>query len=171
MFRLRRIRRWAVILLVLGLASGRGDGLANAAQPSPRPLAASPAVGAIADGLILEWHATLPDLIRRADGTVAVAISGYAQSDTPGVPQWPLTSELVALPPGAHPMLEIIQTTETDLPLPGPLQLAPRPAGVQRDAEGNVIGGVLAGSTETPPLETQGGSVGDRPQLRRDRSR
>ena len=151
-----RIRRWAVILLVLGLVSGRGDGLANAAPPSPQPPAASPTVGAIADGLILEWRATLPDLTLRADGTVAVNIPGYAQTDTPGLPQLPLTSELVVLPPGARPTLEIIQAAETDLPLPGPLQLAPRPAGVQRDAEGNVIGGAFAESTDTPCLEAQG---------------
>ena len=143
-----RIRRWVVTLLVLVLASGRGNGLANAAQPAPNPPEASPSVGAIADGLILEWRAPLPDLTRRADGTVAVTIPGYAQTDTPGVPQLPLTSELVVLPPGARPTLEIIQAEETDLPLPGPLQLSPRPAGVQRDAEGNVIGGAFAESTE-----------------------
>ena len=151
-----RIRKWVVTLLVLGLASGRGNGLANAAPPALQPPSAAPTVGAIADGLILEWRATLPDLTRRADGTVAVTIPGYAQSDTPGVPQLPLTSELVVLPPGARPTLEIIQAEETDLPLPGPLQLAPRPAGVQRDAEGNVIGGAFAESTETPCLEAQG---------------
>ena len=151
-----RIRRWAVTLLVFVLASSRGDGLAAAAPPALQPLAAAPAVSVIADGLILEWRATLPDITRRADGTVAVTIPGYAQSDTPGVPQLPLTSELVVLPPGARPTLEIIQIAETDLPLPGPLQLAPRPAGVQRDAEGNVIGGAFAESTATPCLDAQG---------------
>ena len=151
-----RIRRWAVTLLVLVLAAGRGDGLANAAPPSPNPPAAAPSVGAMADGLILEWRATLPDLTRRADGTVAVNIPGYAQTDTPGVPRLPLTSELVALPPGARPTLEIIYAAETDLSLPGPLPLAPRPAGVQRDAEGNIIGGAFAESTATPCLERKG---------------
>ena len=149
-----RIRGWVVTLLVLVLAFGSWEmRTANASQRSlqsawkPRPRWVQ-----LPDGLILEWRATLPDLIRRADGTVAVNIPGYAQTDTPGVAQLPLTSELVALPPGAHPTLEIIQAEETDLPLPGPLQLSPRPAGVQRDAEGNVIGGAFAESTDTPCL-------------------
>jgi hypothetical protein len=163
------IHRWAVILLVLGLASGRGDGLARAAPPIRTALAAAPAVDAVADGLLLEWRAPLPDLTRRADGTVTVVIPGYVNSDTPGAPQLPLAAELVALPPGARPTLEIIQATGSDLPLPGPLQRAPRPAGVQRDAEGNVIGGVLAGSMEALPPETQGGSVGPTGVLREDR--
>ena len=129
---------------------------ARRAACSPTPAAASPAVGAIADGLTLEWRATLPELTLRANGTVAVNIPGYAQTDTPDVPQLPLTSELVVLPPGARPTLEIIQAAETDLPLPGPLQLAPRPAGVQRDAEGRVIGGAFAASTATPCVDAQG---------------
>lgn len=66
------IRRWAVILLVLGLASGRGDGLARAAPPILTALAASPTVDAVADGVLLEWRAPLPDLTRRADGTIAM---------------------------------------------------------------------------------------------------
>ena len=160
------IRGWAVNLLVLILAAGRGDGLASAAQPSPLPLSAAPTAGAhavgahrvglSADGLTLEWRATLPELTLRPDGTVAVNIPGYTRTDTPGLPQLPLTSELVVLPPGAHPTLEIIQAAATDLPLPGPLQLAPRPAGVQRDAEGSVIGGAFAASAAPPCVETQG---------------
>ena len=135
-----------------------GAGLAWLTRRSllPSPWQPPPRCSAIADGLILEWRAALPDLTRRADGTVAVTIPGYAQTDTPGMPQLPLTSELVALPPGARPTLEIIQAEATDLPLPGPLQLAPRPAGVRRDAEGNVIGGAFAASTDTPCGEAQG---------------
>ncbi len=151
-----RIRRWVVTLLVLVLAFGRGGGLANASQPSPNLLDASPAVGAIADGLLLEWRATLPDVTRRANGTVAINIPGYVQTDMPGVPQLPLTSELVVLPPGARPTLEIIQVEEIFLPLPGLLQLSPCPTGIQRDAEGNVIGGAFAESTDTPCRDAKG---------------
>jgi len=153
-----RMRRWGVTLLVFVLVPGSMGGLANAAQPSPNSLAtssldASFAVSAIADGLILEWSAPRPDLIRRAGGTVAVAIPGFAQTDTPGMPQLPLAAELVALPTGAHPTLEIIHAEETDLSLPGPLQRSPRPAGVQRDEEGNVMGGAFAESAATPCSE------------------
>ena len=118
------IRRWAVILLVLGLASGRGVSLATAAPSAPQPRAAAPVMSAIADGLLLEWRVPLPDLIHRADGTIAIIIPGYVNDDTPGAPQLPLAAGLVALPPGARPTLEIIQATESDLPLSGPLQLA-----------------------------------------------
>ncbi len=87
---------------------------------------------------------------------MVAAIPGYAQTDTLGLPQLPLTAELVALPPGAHPTLEIVLAEETDLPLSGPLALAPQPAGVQRDAEGNVIGGAFGASMEAPGLAVQG---------------
>ena len=148
-------RRWIVTLLVFALAFGRGDGLATAAPPSPNPWQATPVLSATADGLILEWRAALPDLTRRGDGRVGVTIPGYVQSDTPGAPQLPLTSQLVALPAGSRPTVDILQAEETDLSLPGRLQLAPRPAGVQRDAEGNVIGGGFVPSTETLVLPAQ----------------
>lgn len=151
-----RRRRWIVVFLVWVLVSGSGDKLANASQPSPNSPEVSPAVGVVDDGLILEWHTALPDLTRLANGTMSVTIPGYAQSDTPGVPQLPLTSELVVLPPGARPTLEISQVEQTDLPLPGPVQLSPIPAGVQRDSEGNVMGGAFAPSTATPCLDEKG---------------
>jgi len=149
------IRKWVIALLAFALAIGNGGGRANAAAPSLPLAQTSHAVRALADGLLLEWRPALPDLVRLADGSVAVAIPGYRQSDTPGAPQLPQISELVALPPGAHPTLEIVQITESDLPLPGRLQLAPRPAGVERDAAGNVIGGILAASPKTPWQEAR----------------
>lgn len=150
-----RNRRWIATLLVFALVFGRGDGLATAAPPSPNPLQATPAVRATADGLILEWRAAQPVLTRRGDGSVAVTIPGYAQTDTPGAPQLPQTSQLVALPPGSRPTIEILQAEESDLSLPGRLPLAPRPSGVQRDAEGNVIGGGFVASAETFVLPAQ----------------
>lgn len=150
------MRNWVVVLLVSALVFGKVDGRASAAPSSPDGApAAAPAVSPVADGLLLEWRAPLPELARRADGTVAVTIPGYAQTGTPGLPELPLTAELVALPPGAHPTLEIILAEETELPLPGPLPLAPQPAGVQRDAAGNVIGGAFAASSGAPGLAAQ----------------
>jgi hypothetical protein len=148
-------RRRVITLLVFALVFGRGSGLATAAPPSPLPLDVSPALSTTADGLILEWSASLPDLTRRGDGSVAVTIPGYAQSDRPGALQLPQTSQLVALPPGSRPTIEILQAEESDLPLPGRLPLAPHPSGVQRDAEGNVIGGGFVPSTETLALSAQ----------------
>ena len=108
------------------------------------------------EGLSLEWRATLPELIRRADGAVDVYIPGYAQSDAPGLPQLPITTTLLVLPPGARPTLEVIQIEETDLPLTGALRRAPRPAGVLRNAAGDIIGGAYADGGEMPCLETAG---------------
>ena len=150
-----RNRRRAVSLLIVALASGMGNGFANAAQPSPNSIEALPSIGAIADGLVIEWRVPLPDLSLRADGTVVVSIPGYTESDTPGVPQLPLTSELVVLPHGAGPTLEVIRSEEVDLALPGPLRLSPRPQGVQRDAEGNVIAGAFVNGTDSDCLEAE----------------
>lgn len=150
-------RRWVVTLLVLVLAfTGIGNGLADASQPSPNPLEAS-AVYAIQNRVSF-WNGALRCLTSPApDGTVAVNIPGYVQTDTPGMPQLPLTSELVILPPGARPTLEIIQIEDANLLRPGPLQLSPRPAGVQREAEGNVIGGTLPKAQKNLPcLEAEG---------------
>ncbi len=151
-----RLHRWVVTFLVVALTVGGGGDVAKAGQPSPNPPAAFPSVITLGDGLLLTWQADLPDLTRHANGTLTVIIPGYAQSDTPGAPQLPLTSQLVALPPGAHPTLEIIHTEEIDLPLPGSLHRAPHPSGVQRNEAGTVIGGAFAQSAETPCLTASG---------------
>lgn len=104
------------------------------------------------EGLSLEWRATLPELTRLSDGALDVRIPGYAISDAPGLPQLPISTTLVALPAGARPSLEIVEVEETDLPLTGALRRAPRPAGVLRDAAGDIVGGAYAddGATTCP---------------------
>lgn len=47
------MRKWVVVLLVSELMFGKVDGRASATPPSPD---AAPAVGAIPDGLSLEWQ-------------------------------------------------------------------------------------------------------------------
>ena len=147
---MHHIRTWVLLLLVAILAAGQGEGPAIAAQSSHNFRQASPTVEGMADGLRLAWSVPLPEIAGLADGSVAVTIPGYPQSDTPGLPQLPLISALVVLPAGAHPSLEIIRITETELPLAGSLALAPRPAGVHRDAAGNITGGAFVASMDTP---------------------
>jgi hypothetical protein len=109
---------------------------------------AQPVIALTADGLIAEWSAPEPALERLADGTVRISVPGYGTLARPGLPQLPVASFLIALPPGANPSLELQAVEERTLPLPGPLALAPQPQGVERDSEGNVIGGAF--SMETP---------------------
>lgn len=104
----------------------------------------------------LEWRATLPELTRQADGALNAHIPGYAQSDAPGLPQLPITTTLVVLPAGAHPTLEVVQIEESDLPLTGALRRSPRPAGVLRTADGDIIGGAYADDGETACSEVEG---------------
>ena len=146
------------LAIVLGiiLASGRGASAANASAPSSHPPETHPPGGVAVDGVNLEWRATLPELTPLPDGAVSVYIPGYAQSDAPSLPQLPITTTLLALPAGARPTLEIIAIEETDLPLTGVLRRAPRPAGVLRDAAGDIVGGAYAEDGEMACSETAG---------------
>ncbi len=98
------------------------------------------------DGLILEWHTPDAHIIPRADGTVGVAMSGYSQTAQPGAPQVPFTSTLIALPADALPTLQVLSIQENEIPLPGPVVVAPTPQGVQRDKTGHPIGGAFSSS-------------------------
>lgn len=117
------------------------------------PLAnAHPSLTAAQDGINVEWRT--PEIIstREVDGTYSLTLPGYAQLTEPGLPRLPMTSALVALPPGANPSLEMLTLEETELPLPGPLALAPKPDGVERNAAGEVIGGAYEPVVEMKPF-------------------
>jgi hypothetical protein len=135
-------------LSLVGLILEMSVGPAQAAPPtaSPHNLTAAQ------DGITVEWRT--PEIIftREADGTYSLALPGYAQLTEPGLPRLPLTSALVALPPGANPSLEMLTLEETALPLPGPLALAPKPAGVERNAAGEVIGGAYEPVVKMKPF-------------------
>ncbi|MEO6062719.1 MAG: C25 family cysteine peptidase, partial [Thermoflexales bacterium] len=83
-----------------------------------------------------------------AAGALKIDLPGYAETAQPGAAILPFASVLVALPPGATPTLRILLIEERDIPLPGPLALAPVPEGVLRGADGRVTGGAFAPASE-----------------------
>jgi hypothetical protein len=96
------------------------------------------------DGLILDWNVPAVEINRQADGTALVEIPGYAQLSRPGAPRLPFSAVLVAIPAGADPTIEVLETEERELQLPGPLALGKAPLGVLRSPDGTVVGGAFA---------------------------
>lgn len=118
------------------------------------PATAQPQISVYAGGLSLEWRSTGIEFDIQPDGKKArLQAPGFASLDQPGVPMLPFSSVLVALPPGAQPLLEFAILEESHMKLPAPLALAPTPEGVMRDPQGQVLGGAYTESLSPLPLE------------------
>ncbi|MGH2592650.1 MAG: C25 family cysteine peptidase [Anaerolineae bacterium] len=130
------------------LSSVGGEASASPPMFDPRPIAIT-----TVDGLILDWHAPLAQVVPQPDGTFQIMAPGYAQADQPGQPQLPIASVLIALPSDANPTLQVLQTEEAVQPLPGRLAIAPRPEGVTRDPAGIPLGGAYAPAADMPLVQ------------------
>ena len=145
-------------LIALGSALYGSAGVE--ARASPPALSVRPTVTATANGLLVDWRAPEAPIVSHADGTVDILLPGYSQTALPGAPTLPFISVLVALPSGTMPALQVVLVEETEKPLPGPLALAPFPAGVQRDAAGHLIGGDFSPAPSAQPTQSnEGGPV------------
>ncbi|MBN1889383.1 MAG: hypothetical protein JW850_15420 [Thermoflexales bacterium] len=127
----------AAMLVLAGLHGVEVAGSAHALPPVPP--SSQPVVSVTGDGLIVEWHTPGHHIMPHDDGTLEVQITGYAQSSQAGAPRVPFAAALVAVPPGAELVLQVIETEEESLSLPGALALATEPDKVLRDAEGRPI--------------------------------
>jgi len=141
--------------LALGLVVS-AVALSVAASPPPSGLHLLHADGS---GLTLEWVAPPVQVLPLGDGAVKIIAEGYLQTTQPGMPRLPFTSTLIALPPGVDPHLQILLAEETTRPLPGPLSLAPYPAGVIRDEKGLPVGGAFT-PTSAPDQSMTGRTGG-----------
>ena len=113
-----------------------------------------------ATGLVLEWRAPAAQFIEVAGGEIQVLIEGFSQLSHPGLPQLPFAAVLVAIPPGANPVLEINQIEGETIPLPAQLAIAPQANGVRQAPDGRVIGGAFqpaekSSAFENAPLELE----------------
>ena len=101
----------------------------------------------------MEWTPPLPVFRPLPDGSVKVVAEGYEIDERPGALRLPLTSALIAVPPGATPSLHILSARTTVIPIPAPLAMAPEPVGVIRDEEGHPIGPAYDPKSQTvrPP--------------------
>ncbi len=117
------------------------------ASAAPPPPESSP------DSLIVEWTPPPPDFRPLPDGSVELVAEGYEIDGRPGALRLPLTSALIAVPPGATPSLRILSARTAVIPLPAPLAVAPEPVGVIRDDEGRPVGPAYAPAIQTvrPP--------------------
>ena len=101
----------------------------------------NPRVTPVSGGLIVEWTAQHPTISEGAEGRSVIEIPGFFTTDQPGAPRVPFSAVLVALPPGANPSIEVLAVSESTKRINPPVALGEQPGGVQRDSEGQVIGG------------------------------
>lgn len=92
-------------------------------------------------GVTLDWQASTFELAAAASNGGALQLPGYAILKRPGQPEVPFTSQLIALPAGSRPTLEIVSRETQVEALSTPLAIAPAPGSVVRDAGGEIIGG------------------------------
>lgn len=139
------------LVLTLGLFS-----LGDRTMPTAASVNLEPAVTVLSDGVRVSWQA--PELLweETDDGAVKGIMPDFDSLHEPGKPILPISSVLVAVPPGAEPQLTIETNNETAVSLPATLALAPKPEGVIRDAGGQIIGGDFVVATEAiafaPPV-------------------
>ena len=140
-----RARLWVNSLLIAALLALAGGTDAHAA---PRAAAPGPSVAGDALGVTVAWQ-TPPVALNSADGTLAVAVDGYARTSEPGTPDLPVSSVLLALPAGAAPTVNVESVTASTQPQTGALATVPQPEGVITDAGGAVVAGALAPAAAT----------------------
>ena len=105
----------------------------------------------------MEWSAPQPVISEGPAGRTEIEIPGFANTDDPGAPRVPVSSVLVAIPPGTKPSIEVQDSAEDFVDLASPLSLGKQPAGVKLNPEGQVIGGgftapTLTGKTPLVPV-------------------
>jgi hypothetical protein len=147
-------KKWLTVLIAIGLFAGGGGGAY--AFPSAAGMFytqdSEPSVTLTNDVLQVEWIAPMPILSTNPDGSIKVEMAGFTQMNQPGAPVIPIASVLVALPPGSQPTINIQEIEQYTLDLTGKLALAPKPGGVLRDQNGEVIGGILEPSESVIPF-------------------
>jgi hypothetical protein len=123
---------------------------------SPRELPDSnPLISSSPDELIVEWSAPPPVISEGPEGRSEIEIPGFSNTNEPGAPRVPVSSVLVAIPPGAEPAIEVQDSSAKRVDLNSPLALGEQPEGVKLNPAGEVIGGGFATPTQAiePPFE------------------
>lgn len=112
-------------------------GVNNAALASPA-LPDAPVVSATTGGISLSWQVPPVEITQAADGQVAVKVAGVENETAPGVPELPVLSLLVAIPPQASPSIQMGKISMQTRALTGQMRLAPKAQPVKR-ADGTEI--------------------------------
>ncbi len=133
---------------LIALSGALSISVSAGAMGPPRTASPPPTVTATADGLLVDWRAPEARIVTGAAGALKIDLPGYAETAQPGAAILPFASVLVALPPRATPTVRILLIEERDMPLRGPLALAPVPEGVLRGADGRVTGGAFSPAPE-----------------------
>ncbi len=102
------------------------------------------------DGIIVHWQVPAPQI--SVEGQVSyVEIPGYLMTEEPGEYLLPVDAKLIAVPDGVQPTVEVISLKQTTYPLTRTPAIAPMPAGVVTDADGQVVGGDFQPVTNANP--------------------
>ena len=102
------------------------------------------------DGMLVHWQVPAPQ-ISVAGQVSYVEIPGYRMTEEPGEYLLPIDAKLIAVPDGVQPTVEVVSLTQSSYPLTHTPAIAPMPAGVVMDADGQVIGGDFQPVTHANP--------------------
>lgn len=130
-------QRWLAGLGLVGLLLGNPTAGVGAGR-----LHSTPNLTVTDSGLLVEWDVPALRWWPQADGTWEATWPGAALVSEPGQPRLPMTSVVVAMPPGAAVTVRLLQRDEQFLRLPGPLAINLQPLGVAQ--VGAAIGGAFA---------------------------
>ncbi|MBL8044961.1 MAG: hypothetical protein JNL09_00385 [Anaerolineales bacterium] len=103
-------------------------------SPLATPVVAAPI--SASNSVEVSWQATLPQFEITEAGEVTVNLPGFTTLAAPGLPRVPVDSKLIAVPPGAQPVLEIVEADSAAFAWPGAVAFNPRPTGVERNTAG-----------------------------------
>ena len=133
-----------VLLLIFALIMAGGDG-----QTAVAAVTNEPTIVVQSDQIQFVWQLPQAEMETVA-GETAVSMTGLDTIADTGLPQLPTKSFLLALPEGAHPELIIEMVQEEKRPYSGSLAIAPQPAGVLRNGDGEAIGGNYVAAAAKP---------------------
>ncbi|KAA3662142.1 MAG: hypothetical protein DWQ04_14320 [Chloroflexi bacterium] len=102
------------------------------------------------DGMLVHWQVPVPQFSVEEQVSY-VEIPDYLMTEEPGEYLLPVDAKLIAVPDGAQPTVEVISLKQSSYPLMHAPAIAPMPAGVITDADGQVIGGDFQPVTNANP--------------------
>jgi hypothetical protein len=140
------------LLVLITIAALLALEFPQVARADAWPAKSSHAVTLLPDGLSVVWQSAEPQAARLPDGSHAVQMAGFGMEATPGLPQLPVDTLLVALPPGPAPTWVVDSQASIQRALPGTIDPVPAAIAVPGEADRELTDllPTLRSSAQTP---------------------